>query len=59
MKGCILSLALLTAACRQQEPPAPTAQETEQLDDADSMLNDLAKEEEPEANAPGPFNRSD
>jgi len=51
---------LLTAACRDQRPPAPTAGQADQLNDAEAMLNDMAKNEEgPEANAPSPSNSSD
>ena len=50
---------LLTAACRDQRPPAPTAEQADQLNDAEAMLNDMAKNEEgPEANAYGPSNHS-
>jgi hypothetical protein len=51
---------LLSAACRDQRPPAPTAEQSQQLNDAEAMLNDMAKNEEgPEANAPSPSNSSD
>ena len=51
----ILCLLLLTAACRDQAPPAPTSQEADQLNEAEGMLNDLATNEEgPEADAPAP-----
>jgi hypothetical protein len=46
------------AACRDEAPPAPTAEQADQLNDADSMLNSLANEEGPEAEAPDPSNRS-
>jgi len=44
----LLTIALLvaTAACRKDRPPAPTAAESDQLNDADAMLN-------AEANAAG------
>jgi hypothetical protein len=50
---------LLCGACHKDRPPAPTAQQSDQLNDADAMLNDLANEEGPEANASGPSNHSD
>jgi hypothetical protein len=51
---------LLLAACRDDRPPAPTAEESAQLNRAEDMLNDMAENEEgPEANASGPSNRSD
>ena len=61
MKTLPLALLLLTAAaaCRDERPPAPTSAETERLDEAEAMLNDLAKEEGPGDRSPGPSNRSD
>jgi len=50
---------LFVAGCRKDEPPAPTAEQSAQLNDADQMLDNLANEEGPEANAPGPSNSSD
>jgi len=47
---------LLLVACHDRRPPAPTAEQSQQLNEADSMLNDLANEEGPEANASGPSN---
>jgi hypothetical protein len=49
---------LLAGACHKDSPPAPTAEQAAQLNDAEGMLNAMAgNEEEPEANAPGPSNR--
>jgi hypothetical protein len=60
MKMLIVSAFLLVAACHERNrPPAPTAEQSDQLNEADRMLNDLANEEGPEANAPGPSNSSD
>jgi hypothetical protein len=59
MRQIILFAPLLLAACHDRRPPAPTAEQSQQLNDADSMLNDLANEEGPEANASGPSNTSD
>ena len=51
---------LLLGACRDHRPPAPTAEQSDQLNDADAMLNDLANNEEgPEANASSPSNSSE
>jgi len=52
----IFSAVLILAGCRDQRPPAPTAEQSAQLNEADSMLNELANEEGPEANAPSPSN---
>ena len=52
----IIALAILPlAACnREEQPQAPTAAESDQLNEADNMLDDLAKEEgaAPEGTAP-------
>jgi hypothetical protein len=46
---------LLLAACRKDEPPAPTAEQSDQLNEAEDMLNGMAQNEEgPEANASSP-----
>jgi hypothetical protein len=55
----LFCLFLLLPACHDRRPPAPTAEQSAELNDADRMLNDLANEEGPEANAPGPSNSSD
>jgi len=59
MKHASIVLLILLAACRKDEPPAPSAEQSAQLNDADSMLNNLSNEEGPEANASGPSNSSD
>jgi len=60
MRIALLVLLVLVAACRKDEPPAPTAQQSAQLNDAEDMLNAMSNNEEgPEANAPGPSNSSD
>ena len=56
----ILCLGLVLCSCREQGPPAPTAEQADQLNDAEDMLNaEAAKQKGPEANAPGPSNASD
>jgi hypothetical protein len=55
----VLALVAL-AACHDKRPPAPTAEQAAQLNDAEDMLNGMAQNEEgPEANASGPSNGSD
>ena len=54
-----MSIFLIVAACHDRRPPAPTPEQSAQLNDADAMLNNLANEEGPEANASGPSNSSD
>ena len=51
----ILPLLLLLAACNlEEQPQAPTAEESDRLNDAEAMLNGLANEEEaaPEGTVP-------
>ena len=59
MRAAALAVILALCACRDQRPPAPTAAQSSQLNEAEDMLNGLdANEEGPEANASGPSNRS-
>ncbi len=46
MRKTVLALALLTAACERDRPPAPTEAQSSQLDEAEAMLNDMAENEE-------------
>jgi hypothetical protein len=52
----IFALVLALAACRKDQPPAPTAEQAEQLNDAENMLNDVAANEEGPEQSPGPSN---
>jgi hypothetical protein len=54
----LLALLLLLAACRKDEPPSPTAEQSVQLNEADAMLNDLSNEEGPVDRSTGPSNSS-
>jgi hypothetical protein len=52
-------LLLFLAACnREERPQAPTIEESARLNDAEAMLNSLANEEGPEAEAPSPSNQT-
>jgi hypothetical protein len=60
VKNVLLYAAALTlGACRGDQPPAPTSQESAQLNEAEDMLNDLAHNEEGPEQSPGPSNSSD
>lgn len=59
MKHALLMTLLLLAGCREQGPKAPTAEQNQQLNEAEAMLNEMGKEEGPETSAPGPSNSSD
>ena len=58
-KGFLALLLLSLCACRDERPPAPTTEQSQQLNEADAMLNDMANEEGPEDRSPGPSNQSD
>jgi hypothetical protein len=50
---------LLLTACHERRPPAPSAEQSEQLNDAEGMLNDMAANEEgPADRSAGPSSRS-
>jgi hypothetical protein len=61
MKLRVILLVLALVGCRDQRPPVPTHQESDQLNEMDDELNALApdNEEGPEANATGPSRSSD
>jgi hypothetical protein len=60
MTRCVLLVLVLLGACRDQRPPQPTSEQSQQLNDAEDMLNNMAGNEEgPEANASSPSNSSD
>jgi hypothetical protein len=51
---------LLLAACHDHAPPAPSAEQSNQLNDAETMLNDMARNEEgPADRSAGPSNSTD
>ena len=60
MKSLIFSAILLLTACHERRPAAPTAEQSDQLNDAEGMLDNMGQNEEgPETNASGPSNASD
>jgi hypothetical protein len=44
-KTLILAAFLALTACREQRPPAPTAEQNDQLNEAERMLNEEAGNE--------------
>jgi hypothetical protein len=56
----LVPLLMTLAACRNGQPPAPSAEQSDQLNDADAMLNSLAANEEgPADRSAGPSNSPD
>ena len=49
---------LSVAGCRDQQPPAPTSEESAQLNEAEDMLNDLGQNEKGPEQSPGPSSSS-
>jgi hypothetical protein len=58
MTKFVLVSMLLLASCReQQRPPAPTAEQSQQLNEAENMLDNMAANEEgPADRSTGPSN---
>jgi len=55
----ILFAVLLLAACKDNRPPQPTAEQSQQLNEAENMLDDLdANEEGPADRSASPSNKS-
>jgi hypothetical protein len=46
------------AACKESRPPQPTAEQSQQLNEAENMLDDMAANEEGPEQSPGPSNQS-
>ena len=60
MTKLVLLAALILCSCRDQRPPAPSAEQANQLNEAEAMLNNLAANEEgPADRSTGPSNHSD
>jgi hypothetical protein len=60
VRRALFPILLLVGACREERPPAPTEDQSAQLNDAEAMLNGLAANEEgPEDRSSGPANSTD
>ena len=59
MRTLALFLMIALGSCRKEQPAAPTAEESAQLNDAENMLNDAAQDEGPADRSTGPSNSSD
>ena len=60
MRWILIPLLFLAGCDREETPQPPTAAETARLDEAEGMLNDLARNEEgPASEDADPSNRSE
>jgi hypothetical protein len=59
MKYAVSCFLLLVAACHKEQPPAPTAEQNLQLNEAAAMLNALGNQEGPADRSTGPSNSTD
>jgi hypothetical protein len=60
MRVVLLGTLILLAGCREQRPPAPSAEQSKQLNEAEDMLDNLGTNEEgPTDRSAGPSNSSD
>jgi hypothetical protein len=55
----IVLVFLMLAACRREQPPAPTTEQSAQLNEMDNALNQMGNEEGPEDRSPSPSNSTD
>ena len=56
----MFAVPLLLSACHRDGPPAPSAEQSAQLNEAEDMLNaEAANEEGPADRSTGPSNQSD
>ena len=59
MRALALVAFLLLSGCGDDRPPAPTAEQSEQLNAVESELDALANEEGPADRSAGPSNSND
>jgi hypothetical protein len=59
VKRLILCVLLVVAGCRDARPPAPTAEQSHELNEAEDLLDNMAANEEgPADRSTGPSNQS-
>jgi len=58
VKKLIVCALLIVAACKDHRPPAPTAEQSTRLNNAEDMLNNMDNEEGPADRSTGPSNQS-
>jgi hypothetical protein len=59
VKRLILCVLLVVAGCRAERPPAPTAEQSHELNEAEDLLDNMAANEEgPADRSTGPSNQS-
>jgi hypothetical protein len=60
MTRLLLLTLILLGGCHERRPAAPTAEQSQQLNEAEDMLNGMAANEEgPADRSAGPSNRSE
>jgi hypothetical protein len=60
MRPILIILALTLSGCGDDQPPAPTPEQADQLNAAEDMLNqEAANEKGPEDRSPGPNSATD
>jgi len=59
VRSIAVSVVLLLCSCGERHPPAPSAQQNAQLNEAETMLNAMGNEEGPVDRSTGPSNESD
>jgi hypothetical protein len=58
VKRLILCVLLVAAGCRDERPPAPTVEQSHELNEAEDLLDNMAANEEGPEQSPGPSNQS-
>jgi hypothetical protein len=59
VKQLILCPFLVLAGCKDQRPPAPTVEQSQELNETENMLDNMSANEEGPEQSPGPSNSND